>query len=187
MSATENTEFHGEGDSAGWRRLISEIQTLATELNSHCGTDSNRVGLPASADNLRRLGKEIGLAPTHPLLRMYVLADGLSLMDCFNGLAIHPVERVVAGASDGYVPRVIGDLSCVCFGSTGGGDLFCFRGNSSEVVRLTEIAVENGKANLESWQVRTVARDLSEFLFRVCDDLSACLQNREGHEYLSSP
>lgn len=187
MSATENTDLHGETDPASLRRLIAGIRVLADELNALCGTDTNVVRPCALAEDLNQFENETGLEASHPLLQFYSLADGLTLMDCFNGVAIHPIERVLAGVSEGHVPQTIGDLRCVCFGSTGGGDLFCITRNSGEVIRLTEVAVEGGKANAGDWQVRTVARDMAEFMRRVRDDLNACLENREAHEYLSSP
>lgn len=183
MPATENTESHGDKLS----KLIDEIRVLSEKLNAAAATVENRVRVAALPADIDRLRSEAVLPNSNQLLRFYALSDGFSLMDCFNGVAVHSAAHVTSDLSKTNTPQAISGRRCLCFGSTGGGDLFCVLSDGGEVVRLTEVAVKRGQTDPEEWQIRRVATDVLGFIVRVADDVTACLEERQGHEYLSSP
>ena len=81
-----------------------------------------------------------------------------------------------------YVER---EIPVVPVGSTGGGDLFVVECESGNVLFLPHCPVYDGRYDGTHARIRVIARDVTEFLQRLLNDVFAFENNKSNHVFIS--
>lgn len=162
-----------------WAREMRELLAELMSMDFGCPVDGNE---------LRPSAAVIPDGVPEPLRPMYRVFDGLSMMDVYNGYALHAAADVVTAAERKLPIRLGGEppREIHVFGSDGGGSLFALSTNDGAVYYLPSDGVTGEPVFAESEHVRPrrVAEDVATFLELVLRDVQAFVAGDEHHRYV---
>jgi hypothetical protein len=120
---------------------------------------------------------------------LYAVTDGAVLEDVHVGYFIDTAARVAAAADRGEPTRIEGETPARIwvFGSDGGGGRFAISRNEGSIWYLPASGEVRSGTFYEDARVkaRRCAATLSEFLWRLRDDVAAFVRQEPRHEYIS--